>query len=132
MRDMTSMFNGHYLDVRTFYAWQFNRVPCIFFIGELDVSKAASHIRKKYQNELLNNYQHAWYNHEEAKLLFNDCVFVLNEDRIIELSNDYCQVYFTPHQSGWATQVIKELAVYRKTESNKVRVMGFARKDDLN
>lgn len=133
VRDLNAIFNGHYIEVKAFYAWQFNRLPCVNFIGELDISKAFTHISERYQYSIVNIYQHAWHDHKEDKMLFNNSIFILKDDRMIELANDYCQVLFTPNQYGWARQLVKELAAFRKvTEAKEVRVMGFARQPEVN
>lgn len=130
--DLDAMFNGHYVDVKAFYAWQFNRLPCIQFIGELDVSKAFNHISTIHEVSIVNIYQHSWYNHDEQKTLFNNTIFVLSNDRMIELANDYCMVLFAPHQYAWARQMINEMANFRITPQGTVRVMGFARDPAAN
>jgi len=132
VKDLNAMFNGHYIEVKAFYAWQFNRLPCVQFIGELDVTKAFAHISERYQYTIADTYQHAWYDHKENKMLFNNSIFVLKNDRMIELANDYCHVLFTPNQYPWAARVIKELTAFRKVETKEVRIMGFARQHKTN
>lgn len=130
--DMNAMFNGHYIDVKAFYAWQFNRLPCIQFIGELDVSKAFNHISTVHAAGIVTIYQHSWYNHKEEKMLFNNTIFVLSNDRMIELANDYCVILFTPNQYTWAKQMINEMTEFRITPQGTVRVMGFTREPEAN
>jgi hypothetical protein len=130
--DMNAMFNGHYIDVKAFYAWQFNRLPCIQFIGELDVSKAFNHISAIHAVSIVNIYQHSWYNHAEQKMQFNNTIFVLTNDRMIELANDYCVILFAPHQYAWAKQMINEMTDFRTVPHGTVRVMGFAREPAAN
>jgi hypothetical protein len=132
VRDMNALFNGYYIEVKAFYAWQFNRVPCVHFISELDVTKAYAHISERYKYSIANVYQYAWYDHKEGKMLFSNSILVLKDDRMIELANDYCQVLFAPHQYPWAAQLIKDLVAFRKAERKEVRVMGFARQPETN
>ena len=132
VKDMNAMFNGHYIEVKAFYAWQFNRLPCVNFIGELDVTKAYAHISERYRYSIVETYQHAWHDHNEGRMLFNNSIFVLKNDRMTELANDYCQVLFTPNQYAWAGELIKELTAFRKAETKEVRVMGFVRQPETN
>jgi len=132
VKGLNTMFNGHFIDVRTFYAWQFNRLPCVHFIGELDVTKAFAFINERFQYQVMDTYQHAWFDHAQQQMLFNEAIFVLNDDRMIELGPDYCHVLFTPKQYAWATVVIKELAAFRKEAINQARVVGFAREPVIN
>lgn len=132
MTDLNAMFNGHYVDVKAFYAWQFNRLPCIQFIGETDVSRAFNHISTIHVERIVNIYQHSWYNHAEQKMQFNNTIFVLTHDRMIELASDYCVILFAPHQYEWAKDMINEMADFRITPQGTVRVMGFAREPGAN
>lgn len=131
VRDMQAIFNGHFVDVKAFYAWQFNRIPCVHFIGELNTSRAFEHINERYQYQVQAVYQHAWYNHAEQRSLFNNSIFVLQNDRMIELGPDYAMVLFAPTQYTWANQVIADLAIFRAS-APQVRVMGFAREPETN
>jgi len=49
---VNTLFLGYYVDPKVFYAVQFNKVPCISFIGELDTSKAFDFIQSTYGSEL--------------------------------------------------------------------------------
>lgn len=132
VRDLNAMFNGHYIDVKAFYAWQFNSLPCVQFIGELDTSKAFNHISAIHAVSIVNIYQHSWYNHAEQTMQFNNTIFVLSHDRMIELANDYCMILFAPHQYAWARQMINEMSDFRMVPQGTVRVMGFAREPAAN
>lgn len=128
-----AMFTGHFIDVKAFYAWHFNRLPSINFIGEMDTTKANAFISERYQYQVEAVYQHAWLDHNENKMFFNNNIFVFQDDRMIELANDYCQVLFSPGEYAWANRVVKELAVFRKVpETNAGRVVGFARQPAEN
>jgi hypothetical protein len=130
--DMNAMFSGHYIEAKAFYAWQFNRLPCVQFISETDTGKAFSHISTIHALDIVNIYQHSWYNHAEQKMLFNNTIFVLSKDRMIELTNDYCMILFAPHQYAWAKQMMYKMADFRVTPQGTVRIMGFAREPAAN
>jgi hypothetical protein len=52
---VNTLFLGHYVDPRVFYTVQFNKVPCISFIGELEAGKAFDFIQSTYRNQV------TWY-----------------------------------------------------------------------
>ncbi len=128
-----ALFAGHYIEVKVFYAWHFNKLPCVSFVGETDVTRAYTFIRDRYQYQIEAVYQHAWHEHNENKMFFNNSIFVFQDNRMIELANDYCQVLFAPTQYAWASEVVKELVAFRKIpEGNAGRVVGFARQPAEN
>ena len=134
VRNATALFNGHYVDVKVFYALQFNRVPCVSFIGELDVTKAFACINERYRYQIKTIYQHAYFDHADQKMLFNNTIFLLKGNRIVELGNNYCHVLHTSLQYTWANGVIKDLSQFRVIAgpAKENRVIGFARQNDMN
>ena len=128
---VNTLFFGHYVDPKVFYAVHFNKVPCISFIGELDTSKAFDFIQSTYRGELTGIYQHNYFDHDKRDFFFNNTLFVLKNKGLIELGNNYCQVLHTKDQHGWGQTMIKELSVFHVTgDVNKV--IGFARSNNMN
>ena len=128
---VNTLFLGHYVDPKVFYAVQFNKVPCISFIGELDTSKAFDFIQNTYRSELKGIYQHNYFDHDKRDFFFNNTLFVFKNKRLIELGNNYCQVLFTKDQHGWGQTMVKELSVFQvRDDVNKL--IGFARSNNMN
>ena len=128
---VSTLFLGHYVDPKVFYTVEFNRVPCISFIGELDTSKVFDFVQSTYRNQLKGIYQHNYFDHDKRDFLFNNTLFVLKNKRLIELGNNHCQVLYTKDQHGWGQTMIKELSVFHVTgDVNKV--IGFARSNNMN
>ncbi|CAN5446819.1 hypothetical protein BH11BAC3_BH11BAC3_44110 [soil metagenome] len=132
VKEMNAIFNGHYIDIKAFYAWHFNKVPCVHFIDQIEVTKACAHINERYKYYIDSIYQHAWHDYDEGKMFFNNTIFVLNNYRMIELANDYCQLLFTPKQFTWSTEMMNEIIGFRKVAPKEVRIMGFARQPETN
>jgi len=86
---VNTLFFGHYVDPKVFYVVQFNKVPCIGFIGELDTGKAFDFIQSTYRNHVSGTYQHNYFDHDKRDFFFNNTLFVLKNKRLIELGNNY-------------------------------------------
>ena len=128
---VNTLFLGHYVDPKVFYTVQFNKVPCISFIGEMDTSKVFDFIQSTYRNQLKGIYQHNYFDHDKRDFFFNNTLFVMKNKRLIELGNNYCQVLHTKDQYNWGQIMIKELSVFHvTTDANKV--IGFARSTNMN
>ena len=128
---VNTLFFGHYVDFKVFYAVQFNKVPCITFIGELDTNKAFDFIQSTYRNQVTGIYQHNYFDHDKRDFFFNNTLFELKNKRLIELGNNYCQVLYTKDQHGWGQTMIKELSVFHVT-GDENKVIGFARSNNMN
>src|SRR6476661_8255555 len=91
----TGLFNGHFVDAKTFYVLQFNAIPCVTFIGDMDVTKVFAYITEKYSAVIAAAYQHSYFDHNDKKIYFNNTIFVLQNKRMIELADNYCQALHT-------------------------------------
>ena len=128
---VNTLFLGHYVDPKVFYTLQFNKVPCVSFIGEIDTSKAFDFIQSTYRSQITGIYQHNYFDHDKRDFFFNNTLFVLRNKRMIELGNNYCQAFHAKDQYGWGQTMIKELSVFHvATDANKV--IGFARTTNMN
>ena len=135
IRNIQALFSDHFIEVKTFYVVRFDRVPCITFIGELDITAALAFIRQKFEAETIGVFQHSYFDHEERKMFFNNTVLVLSGNKLIEVAGNYCQVLHTDHQYEWAFELVKELAKFRVAalaEEVPATVIGFARQTTLN
>ena len=128
---VNTLFLGHYVDPKVFYTVQFNKVPCISFIGEMDTNKAFDFIQSTYCNQLKGIYQHDYFDHDKRDFFFNNTLFVLKNKRLIELGNNYCQVLYTKDQHEWGQTMVKELSVFHVT-GDVDKVIGFARSNNMN
>ena len=127
------LFGDHYVDVKTFYALQFRKVPCICVIGELDTAKAFQFINEEWKEHIMTVFQHSCFDHGEQNLFFNNTIFVLHGHRMIEVGPSWCQVLHRPDQFDWSTQVIKALAAFRsEPDVKEARVIGFTCKTAMN
>ena len=128
---VNTLFFGHYLDPKVFYTVQFNEMPCICFIGELDTGKAFDFIQSTYHTQVKEIYQHGFFDHDKRVVYFNNTLFVMKDKKMIELGNNYCQVLHTKDQYSWGETMIKELSVFHVVgDANKV--IGFARNNSMN
>ena len=127
--DSAVLFTGHFVEVKAFYVVEFDKVPCLTFIGEIDISKAFKHIEKLYRWDIQKTYQHNFFDHADQEMKFNNTVFILNGNRMIELAHNYCQVLHQPDQFAWANRLVKDLAKFRQEvePAKENRVIGFAR-----
>jgi hypothetical protein len=128
---VNGLYFGHYADPKVLYTRLFDQIPWISFIGDLDISKTHDFIDNQFQNQLINVYQHNFFDHEKQELFFNNTLFVLKEKRMIELGNNYCHVLYPIRQHQWAFKLIQELAAFKVVENDN-KVIGFARNNTMN
>jgi hypothetical protein len=129
-RDTASLYNGPYMEVRALYTMEFDRVPCMTYIGSVSAADVFRHIKTSMRDAIRTTYQHNYYEHSESELLFNFTVIVLEEDRMIEIGPGYCQLLHGPEHYGWARSLAAALAEFRIVEEQPA--IGFARSHAMN
>jgi len=66
-----ALFQGHYVDVKLFYAIHFNIIPAISFIGDVDGSKTFKHLHDRFKYKVAGIYQHSYFDHDKKDIFFN-------------------------------------------------------------
>lgn len=131
------LFSGHFVDVKAFYTFKFNAIPCITFIGDINITEAFAFVKETYKPDIISTYQHSYFNHDDKKVYFNNSIIVLTSERMIEIADNYCQVLHTTNQYTWARQLVNDLAQF-KIERNTApvfthtAVVGFAKAEEMN
>jgi hypothetical protein len=128
------LFNGHYVDIKVLYVQQNRMVPCICYIGEMDIDKAFIFIKDHFKDQITDVYQHYFYDHEKKNNFFNNSIFVLKNNRMIELQQNFCQVLHSRGDYKWANQLVNDLVQFRIVQVAPVhtKIIGFAKQTEMN
>lgn len=130
------IFSGHFVDVKAFYTFEFNAIPCITFIGDMDITKSYAFVNNNCKADIISTYQHSYFNHDDKKVYFNNSIIVLTNERMIEIANDYCQLLHTVNQYTWARKLVNDLAQFRIVRDvpafRRTQIVGFAKEAEMN
>jgi hypothetical protein len=128
--DTIGLFNGHYIDVKVLYVMEFDKIPCLAFIGEIDTSRALAYINAKFATDLISTFQHNFFDHTQDALFFNNTIIVLDGQRMIELGNNYVQILYRPGDFSWADALVKEMVEFKTVQPETS--IGFTRQTTMN
>lgn len=133
INSLNMLFNGHYIDAKALYVLQNGRIPCITFVGELDIEKAFDFIKEAFRADVKQAYQHSYYDHDKAESFFNSMILVMTNQRMIELGNNYCHLFYHIDDGEWMRTICEKLAAFRQTENANAttKVVGFARQSEI-
>jgi len=128
------LFSGHYINAKALYVLYFDRIPCVCFIGNVDASSATEYIKEKFRDEIVVVYQHVYFDHDKQETLFNNALFVLTGNRIIEVATGYIHVLYKPEKMNEIKELIKTLAEFKvaPVPTFQTQVIGFARESEMN
>src|SRR6187549_954778 len=86
--DPSRIFNHHYIDVKEFYIYRFDTVPCTTYIDGIDVSKAFKCIKDNFGDQIVETYQACFFNKQANRQEFHKTVFVLKRKVLIEVAGE--------------------------------------------
>jgi hypothetical protein len=127
------LFTGGYIDVNAFYAVCFREVPCICVIPEIDVTKAFEYISTSMSGDIVALYQYYRFDHTDQQCYFQTTLFVLANNRMIELGSAHAAVLHSINDYNWAGNVVQALAIYRMdVRPAPASVIGFTVQSAMN
>jgi hypothetical protein len=56
-----NIFADNFLDVKMLYLYNFNRLPSIHFIANIDAEKVFAAIKEQFASGIINVHQRKWY-----------------------------------------------------------------------
>jgi hypothetical protein len=87
-----NVFADNFLDVKMLYLYNFNRLPSIHFIANIDGEKAFAAIKEKLAGEIMNIHQRKWYKKKKKVFEFDNTVIVMNGNCMLELDDNFCEI----------------------------------------
>jgi hypothetical protein len=124
------LIRNNFIDSQVLFATKFKTLANVSVMKEINSTKAYAFVKKKFDNEIKAIYQYNTFNYCESKALFNVTIFVLSDERIIELGYDYAVVLYTRRNYSWTTNLLADLANYRVAA--RTTVIGFANAEAMN
>ncbi len=113
------IFERNYLEVKSFYAREFNITPCICFINDLDAAKAYEYVSKGFAGKVLAMYQRSFYRWQHKRRELTSTIFKLENKVMIELGNDYAEILFANNNHDYAHKLMDMLSTYKAIEKEE-------------
>jgi len=89
--DANSVFGKRFLNSMSLYLYQFNNLPSLHFIGNIEGEKAYVAFKEAFADLIVSEYQYRWYKKAKKKFQFDETVFILKNNCIVEM-DEYCEI----------------------------------------
>ncbi|GAB4093923.1 hypothetical protein [Flaviaesturariibacter terrae] len=123
------LFSGPFFDVRTLFVLEFDRLPSVSAIGDIDGSNASVWLWEQLRGEVIKTWQHSFFDHEDGEVAFARSILQLGGARLVEIGPNYVEL-FHDGDYAWANGLIRALAAFRNAP--KEAPIGFARSGKMN
>lgn len=130
IRNSDRLIRNNFIDSQVLFATKFNALANVSLIKEIDPTKAYAVVKKNFANEVKAVYQYDTFDYNENEALFNVTIFVLKNEKVIEIGSDYAVLLYTLDGYTWANNLLAEFAACRIAARTKV--IGFANVQAMN
>jgi hypothetical protein len=89
--DANSVFAKRFLNSKSLYLYQFNRLPSVHFINDLDGEKAYLAFKAMFAELIASEHQYRWYDKKKKKYRFDETIFIMKNNCLVELKH-YCEI----------------------------------------
>ena len=113
-----NVFSESYIDSKMLFLFNFNLLPSISFIGEIDGVKAFAAIKEHFAGNIRNIHQSNWYKRQHKKFQFGKTLIIMDNHCVLELHYHYCEILYDGNQSDLA-EAIKALVIPFKEKQRR-------------
>jgi len=111
-----SLFDYRFLDANVLYLYYFNRLPSVNFISHVDGEKLCNVLKEKYNTQIKQVHQRHWYRKANKKYEFDRTVLVFDDNRLIDLGNDYCEMMHDGSNGEWVVEITELTRQYKERQ----------------
>ena len=98
--DANSVFGKRFLNSMSLYLYRFNNLPSLHFIGNIEGEKAYKAFKEVFADLIVSEYQYRWFKKEKKRFEFDETVFVLKNNCIVEIDG-YCEILHDGNQDDF-------------------------------
>jgi SpoVK/Ycf46/Vps4 family AAA+-type ATPase len=98
--DASTVFGQRFLNSKSLYLYRFNNLPSLHFISDLQGEKAYKAFKEAFADLIVSEYQYRWYKKEKKKYQFDETLFILRNNCIVEMK-DYCEILHDGRQDDF-------------------------------
>ena len=114
MFDFNSVLGRRFLNNKSLYLDLFDKVPSLQFIGNIEGEKAYDAFKDQFADLIESEYQYRWFEKENRRFHFDETVFVLNNNCIVEIGNSYGEVLHDGKQTDFIVRFLDLMIRYRE------------------
>lgn len=121
-----TIFDEHFIEVKSFYLREFKAMPCIMFIGSIDANKVFGLINSNKYGQVKATWQRNWYNWQMERLEFSKTIFKLNNSMMVRLGDDWAEILFGNTDYARAKKMVDEFKTLKapaKDENYEINII---------
>ncbi|MEO8712228.1 MAG: hypothetical protein ABI405_08910, partial [Parafilimonas sp.] len=94
-KNTNELFDQYFIEAKVFYMKIFNAVPCVAYIGNVDIKKIFEMINNGSYGKVEDIYQRIYHDWDDDKIYFSKTLFILEDKMMVKLCDDWLEIYFS-------------------------------------
>ncbi|SEW03732.1 AAA family ATPase [Chitinophaga arvensicola] len=123
--------DGEHFDPKGVYTINFNAIPDINNIYEVDGDKAAAAFSKKYADVIVHTHRYTDYDNKKKKYKHNQTLMVLNNNCVVAFWQSWCEILHNGSIPDFVTEVTDMVTRYKekqRREPHEINLITSGRK----
>lgn len=123
--------DGEHFDPKGVYTVNFNAIPDINNIYEVDGDKAATAFSKKYESIIVHTHRYTDYDNKKKKYKHNQTLMVLNNNCVVAFWQSWCEILHNGSIPAFVTEVTDMVTRYKekqRREPHEINLITSGRK----
>lgn len=118
-KNSEQFFDQYFIEPKNFYTAIFNTVPCIAYIGNVDINKLFDLVNTNKYGKVLETFQRIYHDWDDDKIRFSKTLFVLENKIVIRLMEDWSDIFFETSNYDLANAILTEFKTCKAPEKEK-------------
>jgi hypothetical protein len=110
------IFEDRYLSAKGLYIHQFNRLPNVAFVGQIDGEKAFKAFEEKFRDKIRVVYRNDWYERKNKQYVFTNILVVLRNRCLLEFSTAWCDIWHDGQQPEFLAEATEVLTPFKERQ----------------
>jgi hypothetical protein len=125
----TGLFDEYFIEAKNFYLKEFNTMPCITYIGNVNTSDIFSVIQSGQFGKVTATYQRNYFNWQQEQIEFSKTLFKLEGKMMVKLGDDWLEILFSNNDYDRANKMLhtfKTMKAPQKEDDYEINIISLS------
>lgn len=125
----TGLFDEYFIEAKNFYLKEFNTMPCIAYIGNVNTSDIFSVIQSGQFGKVTATYQRNYFNWQQEQIEFSKTLFRIEGKMMVKLGDDWLEILFSNNDYDRANKMLhtfKTMKAPQKEDDYEINIISLS------
>jgi hypothetical protein len=125
----TGLFDEYFIEAKNFYLKEFNTMPCIAYIGNVNTGDIFSVIQSEQFGKVTATYQRNYFNWQQEQIEFSKTLFKIEGKMMVKLGDDWLEILFSNNDYDRANKMLhtfKTIKAPQKEDDYEINIISLS------